>query len=298
MKVDRKIAVIGLILAALAIIISTILSLAALSQSKSLAVESGSLKKANIHAVISHVDLIPNNLHRIVFGAKQGELDKGVVIAPFTIGIKNDGDKELENLYITYRYHEMLKRDGLELMEFNVAGPLVDNDISRKFSSSGSSDFVTYHIPKLNPSVGVGIDEPFVLYETKFSDSVEMESFTIPFTVKYSIKFQMSISASSSPHQDYDFNVSVLTANSLNELQNKFIDEVIQTEVEELRSGLSTIEYLGVLLFDNNERDAVLIYPHNQKVEHNEAVIFYPNEGKVEYRTLWYKAAKWSELFQ
>ena len=298
MNIDRKISISGLILSILAIAISTILSLAALSQSKSIALESGSLEKPNVRALISHIDLEPEKNHRIIFGAKRDELENGLVIAPFTLGIQNDGDKNLENLYVTYRYHQMLKRGALEHMTFSVAGAFVDGDISRKFSSSGMSDYVTYQIPSLNPSVTVGIDEPFVLHEMKISSSVELDHYTIPFTVSYYIKFQVSISASSTQHQDYDFDVSVLPSGSLNELQNVFVSEVVKKEMGKLRSETSIIEYLGILLFDNDERDAVLIYPHNQKISESEAVIYYPNEGDVEYRTIWYKPASWTKLFK
>ena len=298
MNIDRKIAISGIFLAIIAIVISTILSLAALSQSRSIAVESGSLEKPNIRALISHIDLAPTKNHRIVFGAKIGELEKGLVIAPFKIGVQNNGDRRLENLYVTYRYHQMLKRGALEHMTFSVAGAFVDGDMSRKFSSSGTSDYVTYHIPNLNPSVAVGIDEPFVLHETKVSDSVELDNYIIPFTVNYSIKFQVSISASSTQHQDYDFNVSVLSSESLDDLQDSFVNEVIQKEIDELCSETSIIEYLGILLFGNDERDAVLIYPNNQKIGDSDAVIYYPNEGDVEYRTIWYKPASWAKVFK
>ncbi|CDT97214.1 exported hypothetical protein [Vibrio coralliirubri] len=299
---ERKITILSLVVAVIAIIISTVLGFAALSQSESLAIESGSLKKAKVRAAISDIDLDPNKVHKIIFGAKKEEMDKGLVIAPFTVGVQNYGDKKLENLYVTYRYHKHLKREALEYMSLNVAGAFVDGDFSRKFSSSAIFDYVTFHIPTLNPSVSVGIDEPFVLQETKIYDSVRIENdldpYTVNYTVDFAIKFQVSISSSLTENQDYNFEVSVIPSEDLNELQSKFTKETIKNEMTEFRNNLSVLEYLGVLLFSNNEREVVLIYPHNQKVGKDNALIFFPNENEVDYRTITYKPALWKMLYK
>jgi hypothetical protein len=293
---ERNISVLSLVVAVLSITVSVILGLAALSQNMSIAVDSGTLKKAKIKAFIGDVDLLSGKEHRIIFGSSQKQLDNGLVIAPFTIVVKNIGDEKLENLYLTYRYHKKLKRSVLEHLKYNAAGSFVDGDLIKKFSSSGVTDYITYQLPKLNPSVAVAIDEPFLLKETEVSESVTVDNYFYTFILRYSIKFQLSISASTSEHQDYDFNVSVIASENLNELQRKFIEQVVVKEMEKLRSKSSIIQYLGVLLFGNEERDAVLIYPKNQRIERDDSVIFIPNDGKVDIRTVWYRPAAWNWL--
>ena len=293
---DRKVSIISLIVAIVAVVISTIIGLAALSQSNSIAIESGALKKPELHAFIGHVDLLSGKNHRIIFGASNEQMEQGLVISPFAIAIENSGDSILENVYLTYRYHKMLKRSALEHLSFTGSGSFVDGDIVKKFSSSGTTDYVTYHIPKLNPSVALGIDEPFVLHETKVSDTVPYEGYELPYTIYYSIKFQMSISASTQEHQDYDFEVSVIDSDSLDNLQKKFTEQVIAEEMDKLRLDSTLIQYLGVLLFNNKQRDAVLVFSENEKVVNGEAVIYFPNEGNVNYRTVWYQPAAWGRL--
>lgn len=277
--------------------LGTFFSLVALSQNRSIAVESGSLKKADIQAFIGQAELLPNKRQQVVFGVNKDEVESGLVIAPYTIRILNAGDKKLENTYVTYRYHKILEREHLENLEVKAVGAVVDGDFSRNFSSTGAADYVTYRMPIINPSVALGIDEPFVLYETKVVDSVELEGYaTVTYRVNYSINVDVSVSSSLSELQDYGLDISVISSQDLDELQSKYEAEV-QYEIDELRSNLSFIEYLGFLLFDNDMKSTVLIYPHNRLYKGEGYAIYYPDDDQVDYRTAWYKPAVWQKLF-
>ncbi|HCG5275375.1 TPA: hypothetical protein NJZ13_003543 [Vibrio parahaemolyticus] len=297
MKFSGKLAVAGIVISALGIVISTVLSLAALSQSRSIAVESGSLKKADIHVFLGQAELLPNRRQQIVFGVKKDEVESGLVIAPYTIGIENAGDDKLENTYITFRYNKILDREHLEYLEFKAVGAIVDGAFSRKFSSAGAADYVTYNIPVINPSVTLGIDEPFILYETEVVESVEVEGHaTVTYRVAYSINVKVSVSSSSSELQDYDLDISAISSQNLDELQDKYEAEV-QSEIDNLRSALSFIDYLSVLLFDNDMKSTVLIYPHNRLYRGDSYSIYYPDVDQIDYRTVWYRPARWRNLF-
>lgn len=289
---DRKLSIIGLCLS----FFSFIAAIKASNQSESIAVESGAFKRPNIHAFIDNVNLTEKNVNNIVFGAKKTELNRGLVIAPYTIKIINNGDKNLENLYVTYQYNKFLRREALERMDLNVSGSLVDGYLSRKFSNSPAFDFVTYHFPNINPSVSISIDEPFVLQKTKISDTIKLDDYKILYSAYYSIKFKLSISAALFPSQDYNFEVSVVESNDLNDLQANFTEQYIKNEVDQLRAESSMLSYLKKLLFDNEYKSVVLIYPHNKKVGVNDSVIYFPNDNAVEYKTLIYKPASWTML--
>lgn len=296
MDVDRRITVFGLYLPATSIGVSIFLSLYSLYKSDSIAIESGAFKKPNIHAYIDQMSLTKHKTNNIVFGVNNIELKRGLVVSTFTINIINNGDKNLENLYMTYRYNNILRRSALENLNLNIYGTVVDGYFSRKFSSSPTFDFVTYHFADVNPSITISIDEPFVLHETKISDVVELENYKLPYLVYYSIQFQLNIGASIFPHQDYNFDVSVIKSHDLNDLQTKFEEQYLVRKLKNIRERSSALSYLGMLLFGNERQSTVLIYPHNQEIGSGENIVYFPNKGNVEYRTVNYKPASWSML--
>lgn len=293
---STQINLISMLIAAFSVILATVIGLAALSQAHSIATDSGSFKKAEIKAVIGQAELLHDKNHRIFFGAKKTEMDEGLVIAPFQIGLKNIGDKELTNLYVTFRYNDIFKRDVLENLEYNFSGSIVDGDVHRNFTSSGEMDYVTYHIKSLNPSFAMGLQEPFVLQETRVDDIVEMEGYNIPYTVTFMIGLQLSISSSTIALQDYHIDIGVVSSESMNDLLSKIKKEIIIDEMKNLRSESSFIHYLGILLFNNAEKEAVLIYPETEKMQVDEAIIYHANDKEIKYKTIWYKVATWDRL--
>ncbi|MBF7065401.1 hypothetical protein [Aliarcobacter butzleri] len=281
----------------ISILIAIFIGLYAISENRKLAIESGSLQKPILQAKIGSLYLTQEEEHRIIFGTNEQQQKEGLVISPFTIEVKNAGDKVLENLYVTYRYHSMQKRNVLELLDFNLVGAISQDSISKKFSESGMTQYVSYHIPNINPNVSIGIDEPFVLRETKFYNEIELKDGLLPITITYAFKFQVSISSATVQHQDYNFSATIITSDNLDDLLLKFKNQVISNEIKDFRSQSSFFSYLGTLLFNNIEQKAVLIYPNNTKVENEKAVIFFPEANKVAYRTVWYKLAQWNRLF-
>ncbi len=177
------------------------------------------------------------------------------------------------------------------------SGTYKEGDVIRSFSTIGATNYVTYHINSLNPAVSASIYEPLYLQETKLNPVYKVnDKYLLSFIILFSVNFQISISSSSIAHQDYDFSVSVIASESIDNLLSNFKRQVILREMEQFRSESSFLSYLGVLLFANKEHDAVLIFPHNKKLEEGKAVLYHPNSDEIDYKTVWYKIASWDRL--
>ncbi len=128
---DKQIGLLGLAVALISVAATVIIGLAALNQSKALAIKSGSLAKPELIAYVGQMALEIGKTHRLIFGVPKSELNNGVVVSPYTIQLKNSGDAKLDNLYLTYRYHNMMKRDVLKkIIKYKMSGTNINWNIN------------------------------------------------------------------------------------------------------------------------------------------------------------------------
>jgi hypothetical protein len=186
----------------------------------------------------------------------------------------------------------MLNRDALEDdLSTSIVGVFKEKDIQKHHSRMGNTDYVTYHLPSLNPGIGVGIAEPLVLRKIRFAGE------TLPLTMTYALSFRISISAENLASSEYRVEYQVLNATNMDELYKQYYTETIGKDAKEIREKSSFFGYLGLLLFRRIEKQGVLIVPQLEKVTGGAAVIFFPTNREVEIKTVSYEPISWSRLF-
>src|SRR5436309_12367559 len=116
-------------LAILSILVTILIGIAAIRSSKELAEKSGALDKPSVEAHIGYVRLTDTIPTKIIFGVDSAKHKEGLVIAPFTLAFKNSGKINLRNVYVSFRYPKMLKRDVLENLSSSVTGAFMEKDI-------------------------------------------------------------------------------------------------------------------------------------------------------------------------
>jgi hypothetical protein len=198
--------------------------------SKQLAEASGSLDKSSMEVGLGGYPLSFGKENFVVVGASTvSDADIPVVGAiPFTF--RSNGRKSLDSVLISFQYHELFRRNLLELAESKVSGAFSTADLKKSTSAGEKRFFVSYALSTMNPGVNVRIAEPLFLTETLIKSSVPVTvkdgvKMTIPYVASYSKKFGLAVSARDTPILGYPVSVAVQKANSVHDLAKGQLDE-------------------------------------------------------------------------
>lgn len=97
-------------------------------------------------------------------------------------------------------------------------------------------------------------------------DSVPLDNgYTIPYTVHYSVFFDLSVSAEDHSTQGNRVYINGIEANTYDELANKVLIDFIPREMKKYRKDKGFWEYLGIVLFNNEEKKVLVIHSSFEK---------------------------------
>lgn len=257
----------GFLVAILAIVVGVAIAYLATQTSWDIARASGSLRASKLTLGIGTSWLAPGTSSRVLVGAEATTEGKIVAIGllPFLLG--NEGDASVDDVTVTFRYHETFGREKFESLKYKVVGSYEASEVRRSFTKSDSLEFVSFRIPSLSPGIAININEPLLLQSTTVQDSFDGTvgdgtKVVVPFTLQFEMQFLVSTSARNTPVTDYPISVAVFSAASMQALQEHLAARWVPDQLAQTRRNTSFAEYLAALLFRRTEQRTVLVFPH------------------------------------
>lgn len=274
-------------------ILGLIVSIYAIKITQDIAYNSGVYDKPIIEARIGN--MILNNSNHITI-ASSPILPNELSISTLSFYLKNIGQKNLDNFFVTFKYPEMSPRKIFENLNFYMEGILEESEYNRKFTKIGNNYFVSYKFNSVNPGSSIIIAEPILLKETKINDAVKVKDkngtpFSISYKLDYGIVFDISLSAKNTPNEDYKISYSIINTTSEKDFNNKLEKQFYKTNVK-IREKENFFTYIFKLLFFNKDIEEVVIYPNLEKIKHKQYITYFDEEPKV--KTIKYKKYIWS----
>lgn len=298
---DRKNYVVA-ILALLVSTVSVVLAYLAIRASWQIAEASGSFDKASIEVTLGGYPLAVAKENFIVIGAPEMSAPNVPVVGALPFAFQSTGKKSLESLVSSFQYHDLFKRQLLELADSKISGAFSASELRKTTSAEANRFFVSYSLANLNPGVSLHIGEPIFLGETYIHDTVPITtkdgvSMTIPYVASYSKKFGLAVSARDTQVLGYSLSVSVQKATSLRDLTTGQLLTHIANRQKELRNELGPVSYLAALLTSAPTEQAFLVYVPLKQVSAGKAVVFEPT-GQQEVAAVRFPLLSWSRLFK
>lgn len=277
------------------LIVTLILGVSAIQSSKMVAVESGVFRKPLLEAYIGKSSLFKKKKIRLLYGISEKKEKEGLIISPYTLKFQNSGKKTLKNLYISFVYHEWLRRDVFEQMVFKKRGTYIDGG-TKQYSRMGNKDYITYLFKSLNPLVGVALNEPLALSKTSFTDAIKVRTGeSLAYKVNYRLSFEINFSAENFPETTHSVEYEVVYSDSMKDLLYKF-NLIAHDEIKAYRAKTGFFEYLGLFLFHENTNEVVLVYPDLKKIEFKNGIIFTDDSLDMKSETMAYDLVQWKYL--
>lgn len=257
-------------------IAGVVVALFSIKISVDIATRSGNFEKGELVARIARLDVgeksVPIN---IVFGVDLQKTKNDIVIGHFPLTLFNTGKKSINEVTVTYQYHEIYRRHAFEHMDFITAGAFESKELDRSFSKIGTQHYASYRLPHLAPGMSFGLNDPIGLQKTEFTEVIPLsDGALLPVTFKYGLTFDILITAKDLPRIKTAIKLHVIDAKNKYDLMDKFKKDFAYSEAEKLRTNSSFVEYLGHILFNRETKNAVLIYPNLRKVEANKVVLY------------------------
>ncbi|MEW8237326.1 MAG: hypothetical protein AB2727_03960 [Candidatus Thiodiazotropha taylori] len=251
-------------------------SILSIRSSVDIAERSGSFEKGELVARIARQDVgTKREPINIIFGIDFNEVNSNLVIGHFPLAILNSGKKSINNITVTYQYHESFSRHAFEHLSFEAEGTYEVKELDRSFSKMGSQHYASYRLRHLAPGMSFGLNDPIALHKTEVTEKIPLEgSAYLPVTLKFWRFFDILITAQDLPRLKQDIHFQVIDAKSKDDLIARFKKDIAYDEADKLRNESTFIEYLGYMLFNKHPKSVILVYPELRKVEVGEIVMY------------------------
>jgi hypothetical protein len=231
-----------------------------MKQTADIAERSGAFDKPKIAALLNGMELTPWQINRVYVAYPVPRETMALGYLRFTVG--NSGQKSLKEFQATFRYTEDFSRDVLQKYgTLTSSGSITRHSLQIDTSRNGKLFFVSYALPKLNPSQGANIDEPIFLKPTIFEDTIVDKRLMVQvrYQAEFPRRFELSVGGEDVPLVTYPIEVHVLLAKSATHLQESFIQHE-RSIAQGYRQAMGFRKYLGLLMQDTDQK-AVLQFP-------------------------------------
>ena len=263
---------------------------------KDIATKSRAYNKPIIQARIGNMVL--NKISNHITIASNPKLTNEIAISTLTFYITNIGQENLENFFVSFKYHKMLGRKIFENLDFFMEGIIENSSYVRKFHKMGNNEYVTYKFNSINPGLAIKIEEPVRLHVTHIADTIHIKDknglpFSMDYTMDYEIIMDLSLSAKNTPNEDFTISYSIIDANSEKDFKSKLLAQ-FNSNRKKVREQESYFTYFYKLLFFNEYIEEVIIFPELEKITSGNVHIFFDEVPKIQ--TVKYEKYLWSLL--
>ena len=234
----------------------------------------------------------------IYFGVDQSVVGDALVVGSFPLRISNEGEKSIDGVTVSYRYHELMKRSAFESLTYQPVGTFEDAEIRRSFSEMDEFHMANYRLPHLSPGLSFGLNDPMALAETTVESEVEIEDgLILPFSVDFSLLFDVLIHARDTSQILQQVKVSVFDAKDQNELKERIERKVAPQARADFRRHFSFVEYLKLLIIERPQKDIILIHPNLEVVKEAGHKVFIGQVDHSSVTTASFRLATFDELW-
>jgi hypothetical protein len=231
-----------------------------------LARDTGQFRKPQLTVGFGTSSIEPSASVEILFGARDLNDPKAVMIAALPLVLTNSGDASLDDLTVTFRYNKIIRRDALEELKYAASGSAQAQEVKHTFNQDGEFQYSSYLVPALHPKVSFGLGEPIHLARTAVDIDVPFETRdqqhgTAKVHVDYAIQFLLSIAARNTAVTNYTFDVSAVQADSIDSLSEIAGHTRIAQRGRDVRAAATFPQYLRALLLGVREEKLYLVFP-------------------------------------
>ncbi len=236
-------------------IFTTILTI---KSSEKIAEKSGAFDKPQARLYIYNIGPRPNDNTFLCYG--YSFRDSSMTIGRIPVVIENVGEKTINNLSLTFRYPNVLRRKALEKMEMITTGLFEKKqEIYKGISRIGNFDYVSYQFPSLNPGQSIGINEPIFIFETTARGLIEMDESLLAYQATYLFELAMTLSGTDIPSQDFAVSLMTIQCANISELREKF-QEYVDGQARKIRDKATFWSYIALLMREKFKL-ALLVHP-------------------------------------
>lgn len=297
-KLNFGVSVLALIVA----VVGVALAYLAIEASWKIAEATGSLDKSDFVIGLQRYPFPAGGHAKLIVGASEISKKDVPVIGAIPFGIISNGKKSVENLSVTFQYHQMFKRTVLESMSLKASGDYISQEVKHSYTEAGDMSFASYRIPMLNPGVGVGIAEPLFLLEQHLNIEAPVTSkdgvnFIMPVELTLSQSFAVNVSGRDITIRNYVIDLSVEKASSIEELRRLYVPKAVTAEQEKIRNELGFFSYLGSLVYSSIKGSIYLVYVPLSEVKVGDVRLYAP-KGAQSVAVVEFDLLTWSKLFK
>lgn len=300
-KYDRKNYIIGVLVLVVAVL-SLVVAYLSYNSTWKVAERAGNFDKADISVSLLGLDLPNSGSVQLVIGAKKLSTHDIPVVGAIPFTIRSTGKKSIDGVSLTFQYPSILGRSLLNVMKLNASGAYFSQEIKTAFSQTDNVDFEAYQLPTLDPGIGAVVSEPIFLSDTnrhidvpvKTKDGVNMR---VSAEISYIQKFTVSVSARDLAIRSWIFELSAVKADSIKALTQKYISDIVPSKREQIRTNVSSLQYLLALIFSNLEENVYFVYSPIRETRVSDVVVFGPAEQQ-ETAKVTYDLLSWKLLFK
>jgi hypothetical protein len=224
------------------------------------------------------------------------------VVAALPLSVSNSGDRTLDNTTLTFRFHDLFRREVLENLSFVPVGSVQATKIQRSFSKSGSLQYSSYLLSEINPGETIMVNEPLYLHATSFSvpvDARTADDIPVRFSanVEVALEFEVSLAARDLFSRDYRLSLETAEATSLDDLSERVATRRVRTRMADARAKATFGQYLRALAFGIDEDRIFVVFSELEEHAAGDGRLWFARpEPRV--RQVSYKPVAWSLLFQ
>lgn len=233
------------------LLINIILSIWTTNKSVEVAEKSGAFDKAKMELQIGKFSILNDGSDiEVIYGCNYDSTK--VFLTYFPIGIKNSGNKDLEEPNLTIRYPHIGSIANMDTL-LTYETDFFNDSFKRETKLFKPFDLVSFSLNKLNPNNTIYFNDvirisPTILNTTFHEPLDSLKTYNV--SMIYSFKSDVVLTAKNMSSQIFNFELGVRKANDIVELANLIIREK-QKKIDE-EGG-------------NPQFNAILIYPSKIK---------------------------------
>lgn len=187
--------------------------------SRMIAKESGNFDKGVIQLTVGKYNLSSSKVNNIILTSDNDSLVKTIAAIP--VNISNSGDRNINNVTLTFLYPKQNRRIGIDHAEaFGEKAKIGNSTSARIYNKFSDFDQIDYQMKKIQPGSKIEVKETinFVYSDQKKGDDVEvapnikLEKFYMPAVVYSSV-----ISVRSDDLQPLRYNVNLYLIKTSNQ---------------------------------------------------------------------------------
>jgi hypothetical protein len=278
-------------------LVGTITTILALFAGYHIAVAQGAFQKSDVEIAFEGAPPIRTDQTTDIFVSSNVDIAKGdSIFIPIEFNLKNSGDKELDNVVLSFSFDKQGKHTSNLFDEsvYTHQGMMTTQNLRHEQSSTEKFDYSNFTVFKLNIGDSPMIGEGVVAYKMPLAlpDNLPVLGLS---DIGAAIKIQTE--ADNVVKKTFIVEYRIVKMGNIDQLTDWYTHYYAKAVVIEKRNTMSTFSYFLKLVFSRENKTSYLVAPEFQSISVNGETEWLPLKHDDILRAVSFKPYSWSLLF-